>query len=85
MQKVNDKFRAIENSFNLCMAALEKKYGFNTAVQQMQAFINTGNINYITSTDGARQSIQYDVTDYRRYLQSINNGSLNISQLYGGN
>ena len=85
MQKVNDKFRAIENSFNLCMSALEKKYGFNKAVQQMQSFINTGNINYITSTDGARQSIQYDVTDYRRYLQSINNGSLNISQLYGGN
>ena len=84
MQKVNDKFRAIENSFNLCMTALEKKYGFDTAIKQMQAFINTGNVSYITSTDGARQSIQYDITDYRRYIQSINNGSTDISQLYGG-
>jgi hypothetical protein len=85
MIRINDKKRAVENSFNLCMNALINKYGLQQAIKQMQAFINTGKVNFITSSEGARSSITYSVEEYRLYLKTINHGSLDVAALYGSN
>ena len=81
-QQLNDKFQAIDLSWKLCFQSLVQKYGYDTAIAQLQAFIDSGDISYITRLNGARDSITYSIDDYRDYIRSINNGSLDISNLY---
>ena len=83
--KVNDKYRAIENSFYLCFNSLVQKYGYKQAIANLQSYIDTGDINRITRYNGARNSIVYSIEDYRDYVRTINNGSLNVKNIFPGN
>lgn len=78
--------KAVENSFELAFGALIRKYGAEVAVENMNAFLQTGDLSEITRAEGARDSIStFDVSDFRDYVRSINNGSLDVSSLLGGN
>ena len=81
----NDKYRAIENSFYLCFNSLVQKYGYKQAIANLQSYIDTGDINRITRYNGARNSIVYSIEDYRDYVRTINNGSLNVKNIFPGN
>ena len=75
-------YSGIENSFNKCMQSLTKEYGLSDAINKMQDFIDSGNINALVTSDGAHNGMIYSVDDYRNYLMYNNEYSTNIFDIY---
>lgn len=85
IDRINSHFKAVEQSFNLAFGALIRKYGANMAVDQMEAYISSGDLNKITRSEGARDALrQFSVEDIKTYIKTINGGSLELKRLFGG-
>lgn len=82
---INNKYKKIEKAFNFAFSALINKYGSEQALTNIQSYIDTGDLFYITSSEGARTALsQFSIEEVRKYLKTINNNSLDIKKLIGG-
>lgn len=69
----------VGNAFSL----LTKRYGKKDAIKIMNAYLSSGDLEYLPNYDGVRSSLaQIKIEDARNYIRSINNNSLNLNNLY---
>lgn len=69
-------------AFDLVINAMIRKYGKDIAIINIQAYLDTGRLDLITSSEGARNAImKISLDEIKAYIRSINKGSLDISQL----
>lgn len=69
-------------AFDLVLNAMIRKYGKDIAIINIQTYLDTGRLDLITSSEGARNTImKIPLDEIKSYIRSINQGSLDISQL----
>lgn len=85
LTQINQKVQLLDNSFISAWKSQTKKYGLDRAIDSFQKFLDTGNFNYITRDENARNLLmKFSIDEIRNFVRVNNNGSLSIrAMVYG--
>ena len=85
LTQMNQRDQLLDNSFISAWTSQTKKYGLDNAIDSFQKFLDTGNFNYITRDENARNLLmKFSIDEIRNFVRVNNNGSLSIrTMVYG--